>query len=256
MRKLFIAVSLFCVALMAQANNAPAGTNCEINPFLCQGEPVAKGCQPGHHWTLQGTNLAHCVRDDFACGFGQHLEHDNIGNPYCVANSCPAGQQLQADGVSCACPSGTTWNGSSCVVVAAAPPAQPVPVITTQYNSSYVASYQCKKVNAFQTTAVGYNGVTYTISNSGTEPLNINRISYEADPFGHVFATKNGTDACTGRSLAKGQSCTFMPYWTLPYEIAGVRYAYATLTIHSNAGATSMKVEGYSEVKFSGANGC
>lgn len=113
----------------------PVGTGgqvnpCVANPSLCIGTPLAQGCPTGKHWTMQGLPYAHCVSNDPVCGWGTTLQHDGVGEPSCVPNTCPSNQVLQADGVSCACPSGTSWNGSSCVVT---PPVVTCPLPSVRY---------------------------------------------------------------------------------------------------------------------------
>jgi len=102
-----------------QPRPEPNATNCAINPqdLACTPAPTGQGGQPGMHWVLTGSKVAHCVLDDFDCGWGKHLEHDGLGNPFCVPNTCPSNQVLQGDGVSCACASGLMWDGMSCVPV-------------------------------------------------------------------------------------------------------------------------------------------
>lgn len=96
----------------------PNATNCTITPQAigCVSLPTLKGCDIGKHWSLAGSGIAHCVADDFVCPWSQTLNHDALGNPFCVQNTCPVGQNLQSDGVTCACPGSTVWNGSACVV--------------------------------------------------------------------------------------------------------------------------------------------
>lgn len=92
-------------------------TDCSITPNVvgCMAAPTLSGCSIGKHWTLKGTNIAHCVSDDPACAWGTSLTHDSKGEPSCVQNTCPGNQVLQADGISCACPpSLPVWNGNSC----------------------------------------------------------------------------------------------------------------------------------------------
>jgi hypothetical protein len=105
---------------------------CELTPSACAQEPSAPGCPANMHWTLTGSSIAHCVQNDPGCGWGTSLVHDGLGNPSCVANTCPANQVLQSNGSSCACPSGTAWNGSSCIAL-------PPPCMPSAVNSGNVA---------------------------------------------------------------------------------------------------------------------
>jgi len=88
---------------------------CRITPGACASTPVAANCPAGQKWSLMGSGIAHCVDEDPICPWGTSLTHDKLGNPSCVQNTCPSNQVLQADGKSCGCPSGTGWNGMSCV---------------------------------------------------------------------------------------------------------------------------------------------
>lgn len=92
-----------------------AEARCRITPGACANAPVAADCPAGRKWSLMGSGIAHCVDEDPVCPWGTSLTHDRLGNPSCVQNTCPSNQVLQADGKSCGCPSGTGWNGSSCV---------------------------------------------------------------------------------------------------------------------------------------------
>lgn len=98
-------------------NIDPNQTNCAITPtdISCVSKPAPLGCPPGQHWVTTGSGIAHCVQNDFPCPWGQSLQHDPLGNPYCVVNTCPSNQVLQADGISCACSAGLVWDGGSCV---------------------------------------------------------------------------------------------------------------------------------------------
>ncbi|MDO8728634.1 MAG: hypothetical protein Q7K26_01935 [bacterium] len=96
---------------------------CELTPGACSPMPASPGCPLNQHWVLTGSTVAHCVNNDPSCGWGTSLVHDGMGNPSCLANTCPSNKVLQGDGISCACPSGTAWNGSSCVALP--PPCTP-----------------------------------------------------------------------------------------------------------------------------------
>ena len=107
----------------------------------CAKAPNAAGCPDGQHWTLAGSNVAHCVLDDFACPWGNSLKHDRLGNPSCIANTCPGNQVLQGDGIACACPASlAAWTGSTCVV----------PCVSSTTPNSAVAC------------PAGYSGTMYT----------------------------------------------------------------------------------------------
>lgn len=109
---------------------APGAVNtvnkCIVTPDACALAVIPADCPADSHWTLQGSNIAHCVKNDPTCPWGTTLKHDFLGNPSCEANTCPPGQVLQSDGKSCACPSGQVWNGGSCV------PATPTCSVHTQ----------------------------------------------------------------------------------------------------------------------------
>lgn len=109
------------------SNCKPAGreavdvnaTDCSITPTAvgCMAVPTLSGCPTGKHWSLAGNKIAHCVNNDPVCPWGTSLTHDFMGEPSCIANTCPSNQVLQSDGISCACPASLpVWNGSSCVV--------------------------------------------------------------------------------------------------------------------------------------------
>lgn len=106
-----------CVTAPSNPGTVLSGaTKCALTPDACGSTPSPQNCPAGTHWSLLGSNVAHCVQDDPICSWGTSLKHDSLGNPSCVANTCPSNQVLQSDGVSCACGSGLVWNGSSCAV--------------------------------------------------------------------------------------------------------------------------------------------
>ena len=88
---------------------------CRLTPGACANLPTVSNCRSGQKWSLVGTGIAHCVDEDPNCPWGTALTHDTVGNPSCVARTCPSNQALQPDGVSCACAAGSGWNGSACV---------------------------------------------------------------------------------------------------------------------------------------------
>jgi hypothetical protein len=88
---------------------------CRLTPDACANAPIAANCPPGRKWSLKGSGVAHCVDEDPVCPWGTSLNHDFLGNPSCVQNTCPSNQVLQSDGKSCGCSSGLVWSGSSCV---------------------------------------------------------------------------------------------------------------------------------------------
>ncbi|MEB0033173.1 hypothetical protein QN372_20760, partial [Undibacterium sp. RTI2.1] len=93
-------------------------TNCNITPTAvgCAPAPTMKSCDVGRHWSLAGSKIAHCVDDDMACPWSFSLQHDFLGNPSCVQNTCAAPLVLQGDGISCVCPTGMVLQGNVCVV--------------------------------------------------------------------------------------------------------------------------------------------
>ena len=82
MKKLFFAFLLAIASVSASAQAMPDSTpdNCTINPGACQRAPAPSDCQPGSHWTLIGSGIAHCVQDDPPCAGGT-VNHDALGNP-------------------------------------------------------------------------------------------------------------------------------------------------------------------------------
>jgi hypothetical protein len=118
-----------CVALPAAPGVANTVSKCLVTPDACAPLVTTSNCPTGTHWTLLGSRIAHCVQDDFACGWGQRLTHDTLGNPSCVANTCPSGQTLQADGVSCASPT--------------PPPPPPPPPTVTCTSGTYADAAAC-----------------------------------------------------------------------------------------------------------------
>lgn len=112
-------VTASCVPVNNSGGRPPKPTiDCGSNANSgCATPANAAGCPDGQHWSLAGSNVAHCVMDDFACPWGHSLTHDRLANPSCIANTCPSNQVLQGDGISCACPSNlSAWTGSTCVV--------------------------------------------------------------------------------------------------------------------------------------------
>lgn len=136
-----IILTLLLFAFSAMPSFAQSA-NCTVNPASCLTPPQPKGCPSTHYWTTAGSGLAHCALTSISCGWGYRMERDNLGNAICVANTCPSNQQLQADGVSCACPSGTTWNGSSCVDMAPTPQ-PPATVTCEEKQENIVTSFSC-----------------------------------------------------------------------------------------------------------------
>ena len=143
----------------------PNATNCSITPTVvgCIAPPTGQGCRPGTHWSLEGQGIAHCVNDDLNCPWGTSLIHDNLGNPSCVPNTCPSNQQLQSDGISCACPpSLSVWSGGVC----SAPIVCPIPqLVTSACPSGYTG-------NQVSTTSFSGNACTpsTTVDTSGCIP--------------------------------------------------------------------------------------
>lgn len=113
---------------------------CDLVPALCQADAPPPSCPLGQYWTLAGSGIPHCVEDDPACAWGMSVAHDQSGNPSCVPNTCPVGQFLQDDGITCGagipppptactppaqlqpdgscettCPAGQFWNGQACM---------------------------------------------------------------------------------------------------------------------------------------------
>ncbi len=107
-----------CTAAPSPAGTVNILSRCALTPDACASPPAPASCPSGTHWTLMGSNTAHCVQDDMACPWSYSLKHDFLGNPTCNQNTCPATQSLQGDGVSCGCSAGSMWNGSSCVASA------------------------------------------------------------------------------------------------------------------------------------------
>lgn len=114
----------------------PDSLKCVLTPGACAALPVAQNCPTGYHWTLAGSNVAHCVADDPVCPWGTSLTHDTLGNPSCIQNTCSGGQVLQANGISCACPANTVMSGGTCIAL------PPTCVAGTSTDSSSCASPQ------------------------------------------------------------------------------------------------------------------
>ncbi|WP_395009105.1 hypothetical protein [Undibacterium sp.] len=128
---------------------------CIANPALCMGKPKVLGCPPGKHWTMEGLPYAHCVSDDPVCNWGESLKKDAIGEPIgCFPNTCPSNQVLQADGISCACPVGTSWNGTMCVP----------PIVTCPADSTSVSACPAGQTGQITTTT------TYAVVNGACVP--------------------------------------------------------------------------------------
>lgn len=79
-RRPHVKTLLFAFLLALASGFAGAQDNCAINPGACQARPVPSDCKPGHHWTLIGSGIAHCVADDPPCAGGK-VNHDALGNP-------------------------------------------------------------------------------------------------------------------------------------------------------------------------------
>lgn len=176
-----------CMTAPPSAGTVNTATRCIVTPDACGTNPVAKGCTSGYHWTLIGTNIAHCVADDPACPWGTSLRHDAIGNPSCIQNTCPSNQVLQGDGISCACPVNTVWNGGSCV------PAPPTCVAGAQ------------RVNP-AACGTGFSGTMYQIQTT----------TCPAGPYGSPSTTTSGYDtstctalppSCSAGSWTEGTTC-------------------------------------------------
>jgi hypothetical protein len=105
-----------CVALPSAPGVVNTISKCLVTPDACAPSVTTSNCPSGSHWTLLGSQIAHCVQDDFACGWGQKLTHDTLGNPSCMAITCPSTQVLQGDGQTCGCPAGQVMTGSTCAV--------------------------------------------------------------------------------------------------------------------------------------------
>jgi len=116
-------------ACQASATNSlgtlTAEARCRITPGACAGTPGAlmpADCPSGNKWSLAGSGVAHCVKEDPVCSWGTLLKHDFLGNPSCEQITCPSNQVVQSDGKSCGCSSGLKWNGSTCTAPAPACP--------------------------------------------------------------------------------------------------------------------------------------
>ena len=176
-----------CVAPPSPAGSVNIVSRCALTPDACAPSPTAAACPTGTHWVLTGSNIAHCVQDDMACPWSYSLKHDFLGNPSCQQNTCPSNQQLQGDGISCACPVNTVWNGSSCV------PAPP----TCTASSSQVNGTSC---------AYGYTGTMYQTQTT----------TCPGGPYGSPSTTTSGYDTstctamtvtCTSSSNTQSASC-------------------------------------------------
>lgn len=104
-----------CLPAAPRPGSVNNTNKCLVTPDACAPTINTSNCDPGWHWTLQGSDIAHCVMDDPVCPWGTSLEHDRLGNPRCETNTCSGGQVLQADGKSCACPANMVLDGGTCV---------------------------------------------------------------------------------------------------------------------------------------------
>lgn len=137
-----------CRPAPGKKNEVNSTNKCLVTPDACAGLPTPAGCPAGMHWTLAGSKIAHCVKDDFACPWGSSLAYDALGHPSCATNTCPSNQVLQGNGSSCACPPGQPlWNGSTCYA----------PVVTCTPNSWTNGAVAC---------GAGFSGSMYTTSST------------------------------------------------------------------------------------------
>lgn len=104
-----------CSTAAPRPGTVNTANKCLVTPDACAPAVTTSNCQPDEHWTLAGSGIAHCVKNDPVCPWGTSLTHDFLGNPSCEANTCSGGQVLQGDGKSCACPANMVLNGGSCV---------------------------------------------------------------------------------------------------------------------------------------------
>jgi len=90
--------------------------DCEAGIALasCGSIPVASNCPVDWHWSLKGTAIAHCVRNDTGCQSGYTADRDDQDNLLCHPILCP---------------SGTILSGNQCVPVS--PPMPTIPPGTT-----------------------------------------------------------------------------------------------------------------------------
>lgn len=109
-----------CLAASSPVGSVNNTNKCLVTPDACAPAIVTSNCSADSRWTLEGSGIAHCVKNDPVCAWGTSLTHDLLGNPSCAQNTCSSGQVLQSDGKSCACPSSMVMQGGVCTT--AAPP--------------------------------------------------------------------------------------------------------------------------------------
>lgn len=219
-----------CVAPPQVSGNVNTPTRCALTPDACGASPTAAGCPSGYHWTLAGSNVAHCVSDDPVCGWGTSLKHDSLGNPSCVANTCPSNQVLQADGQSCACQANMVWNGGTCV--AALP--------------SCVESSQAVNAAACGT---GFTGTTYQVQTT----------TCPAGPYGTPTTSTSGYDRSNCVAVAPTCSSSSSTESTVcgdPAQYTGAMYRSVTTSCPSGpSGAPSTSYGSWDTTGCGCANG-
>lgn len=168
---------------------------CAVTPDACSSAPTPSDCPSGSRWTLEGTQKAHCVAVDPACGWGTTLVHDVNGNPSCVANTCPSNKVLQPDGISCGCPAALPiWDGASCTA----------PALCTPSTSS--TSVACSPL--FFKAGTFYQAITTVTCPAGPFGAPVAAVTYDTSGCIPLAPT------CTASSQTVGQLCAnSTTYW-------------------------------------------
>lgn len=156
-----------CATASMSGGQLASAMKCALTPDACAAVPVVQGCPIGQHWTLAGTRTAHCVPDDPVCGWGTSLIHDATGIPSCQTNTCSGGKVLQADGISCACPTNTVLSNGICV------PTPPTCIASVVTNSAACTGGQTGTMTQTKTTSCpggqyGTPSVTYSAWNTSS----------------------------------------------------------------------------------------
>ena len=232
-----------CVAAPTGTNGfVSAATRCRLTPDACANTPIAAACPTGSHWTTTGSNIAHCVQDDPSCPWGTSLTHDWLGNPSCVANTCPSNQVLQADGKSCGCSSGLVWNGASCV--APTPTCYAGTATTATAACPYGGTRYYRETTSCPAGAFGAPSISGTWDDSGCapRPVTCSSSSYtETATCGSGIGTQYRavTTSCPGGSY--GSPSTSYGSWDTSSCVAACTPSSSTISSACGTGFSGTK---------------
>lgn len=252
MKKLVVAAILMVVSILGHATPV-SDTQCPVGTPACAGVLTLSNCPTNYVWKTTGSSVAHCAKADYNCGWGYTLQHDSLGNAYCTQNTCPSNQQLQADGVSCACASGYVWNGASCVIYVPPPPPLTITPVTstgsTTINYSpmgtmlycpytgnfahYYASNGTSDVtNDGVPSGTGYPTITVyyhlPASPSGGTP-----------PYSYSWTITGGTGGTVGIDNPNSQTGIFHLYAGFMYRKSTTATHYVRVTVRDSAGQST-----------------